>query len=210
MDCPICFEAINAQTGIVTTSCSHSFHFACIASWHLKKEKGTCPCCRKEMGPTEDFPDVGDSDEDSEYEEEEDEEVEFTRHGLDAFLREQGGSGLTDAMAAVICQEVAGFTSIELNALCVGNGGRELTEEIWNELLESEGPFDADPDENSEDMTTQITCPFDAANFVSHHHFMWQSENGGAFHRILKSAEHVKKSAVKIQAVWRGYRARQA
>jgi hypothetical protein len=200
---------INAQTGIVTTSCSHSFHFACIASWHLKKEKGTCPCCRKEMGPTEDFPDVGDSDEDSDYEEEEDEEVEFTRDGLHAFLREQGGSGLTDAMAALICPEVAVFTSIELHALCVGNGGREITEEIWNELLEQEGPFDADPPDGPEDTTAQVTYPFDAANFVSHHHFMWQSEEGGAFHRILKNAEQVNKGTIKIQALWRGYSARQ-
>jgi hypothetical protein len=169
MDCPICFEVINAQTGIVTTSCSHSFHFACISGWYLKQEKGTCPCCRKEMGPTEDFPsEQGEEDsEDSEYCEE---ELEFNRADLDAFLRARGGSGLTDAMAEAICQEVAAFTCNELNALLVGNGGRILTEEAWNELIsEQEGE---DEDEEDEDEDDEDDFVFDPANFVSHHHFM--------------------------------------
>lgn len=205
MDCPICFEVINAQTGIVTTSCNHSFHFACITGWYMKQEKGTCPCCRKEMGPTEDFPNPGeqgeDSDEDSEYCEE---ELEFNRADLDAFLRARGGSGLTDAMAVAICQEVAAFTCNELNALLVGNGGRILTEEAWNEMISEQ----EDEDEDDEDEDEEDDFVFDAANFVSHHHFMWQSEEGGAFHRILKNSEHVKKATVKIQAVWRGYSSR--
>ena len=204
MDCPICFEVINAQTGIVTTSCSHSFHFACIAGWYLKQEKGTCPCCRKEMGPTEDFPNADeqggeDSDEDSDYEGEE--EIEFSRAELDVFLRARGGIGLTDAMAEAICQEAAAFTCNELNALLVGNGARIMTEEAWNELI-SEQEDDDEDEEEDEDFV------FDAANYVSHHHFMWQSDEGGAFHRILKNAEHVKKATVKIQALWRGYSSR--
>lgn len=50
MDCAICMEAITKQTGLVTLSCEHSFHFRCIDSWFGKQVwdglEQTCPCCR--------------------------------------------------------------------------------------------------------------------------------------------------------------------
>lgn len=50
MDCSICLETITKQTGLVTLSCEHSFHFRCIDSWFTKQIwdnlEQTCPCCR--------------------------------------------------------------------------------------------------------------------------------------------------------------------
>ena len=90
MECPICYEAITAETGVVTTSCHHSYHFACISGWFIKQEKGTCPCCRKEMNDTEDFPDVPDGSSAS-YDSDEEYEVEFTRRQLQDFIHAHGG-----------------------------------------------------------------------------------------------------------------------
>jgi hypothetical protein len=58
MDCPICFETITKETGQVTTSCGHTFHFKCLNTWYWRQtqtEEGqeTCPCCRKEPGEFE-------------------------------------------------------------------------------------------------------------------------------------------------------------
>jgi hypothetical protein len=132
MECPICYEAITDKTGIVITSCNHSYHFSCIAGWYIKQEKGTCPCCRKQMSKEEDFPDVGESSTDEE--EEEEEEVVFTRRELQQFIRANGGN-LTVQMSDAICEVVGSFTHTELNSLLVGNTGRVLTEEVWQELL---------------------------------------------------------------------------
>lgn len=58
MDCPICFETITKETGQVTTSCGHSFHFKCLNTWYWQQtqseeSKESCPCCRKEPGEYE-------------------------------------------------------------------------------------------------------------------------------------------------------------
>lgn len=57
-ECSICFDEINASTGIATLSCGHSFHLNCIAKWFLNCDSttsSTCAMCRKKMSDTEDF-----------------------------------------------------------------------------------------------------------------------------------------------------------
>ena len=58
MDCPICFDTITSETGQVTTSCGHSFHFKCLNHWYYQQlqtdtAQESCPCCRKEPCPYE-------------------------------------------------------------------------------------------------------------------------------------------------------------
>jgi hypothetical protein len=125
MDCPICFVAITKDTGVVTTSCGHSYHFSCIVPWYSKEK--TCPCCRAAATPTEVMPTV-------QEEEEEEDEMEFTRAGLDIWLRARGGAGVS-TMPESVCSDVAGFTQLELNFLSLGNGGRRVTNSEWNWLL---------------------------------------------------------------------------
>ena len=136
-ECSICYSDIDASTGVTTLSCSHSFHFSCIAKWFTKQE--TCPCCRKEMGDTEVLPENSPdaASDDSSDSDESVEEAEFTREDLDAFLRRHGGS-LSDATAQAVCSEYAGFTYMELRMLVLGNTGHDLTEEEWNELIEDD------------------------------------------------------------------------
>jgi hypothetical protein len=96
-ECSICFDLIDLKTtGEVKLSCSHSFHFSCISSWFFKQDKGTCPCCRKEMGEKEDLvgtpagEDEDDDDEDDEDDEDDDEDddiVTLNKTELIAFLR---------------------------------------------------------------------------------------------------------------------------
>ena len=190
-ECPICYENIDATTGLTTLSCSHSFHFGCISGWFLKQEAGTCPCCRKEMAAIEDLPR---DDEDSAYSvDSEDEEVEFTRPDLQSFIASLGGN-LTEAAADNICEIIAGFTYYELNALVVGNTGRQLTEEQWNELLEDDedDDYDSDDSDDSEEVwSLRISTTFDGSRIVNIIH-----------------ADDAKKAATKLQAVWRGFQGR--
>ena len=51
--CSICHDGITKATGIATLSCSHSYHLSCIVTWLMTQDKGTCPCCRQEVGPLE-------------------------------------------------------------------------------------------------------------------------------------------------------------
>ena len=44
MDCPICFDEINASTGSTVLSCRHTFHLTCIVKWY--STSSSCPCCR--------------------------------------------------------------------------------------------------------------------------------------------------------------------
>lgn len=58
MDCPVCYESITKETGQVTTSCGHTFHFKCLNAWYyhqITNDLGqeSCPCCRKEPGEFE-------------------------------------------------------------------------------------------------------------------------------------------------------------
>ena len=58
--CPICQEELNIkESGRVTLSCSHSFHFACIGTWIATQASSdmhaSCPYCRKEMHEKEVF-----------------------------------------------------------------------------------------------------------------------------------------------------------
>lgn len=50
-DCPICYEAISADTGHCTLSCSHSFHISCLTRWSVST--ASCPMCRNPLGVTE-------------------------------------------------------------------------------------------------------------------------------------------------------------
>uniref|UniRef100_A0A6C0L7L1 RING-type domain-containing protein n=1 Tax=viral metagenome TaxID=1070528 RepID=A0A6C0L7L1_9ZZZZ len=58
--CPICQEELNIkESGRVTLSCSHSFHFSCIGTWIATQASSdmhaSCPYCRKEMHEKEVF-----------------------------------------------------------------------------------------------------------------------------------------------------------
>lgn len=208
-ECSICYDKIDATTGVATLSCAHSFHISCIAGWFYTLEKGTCPCCRKEMSALEDLPqsaeaegdddDDDDSDDDSDDDEEDD--VEFSREDLDALMRARGGNGLTDAMATLICADSACFNSSELNALLIGNGARPLTEEEWEDLLDGE-----EEDEDEEKVRwclhedgSWVKDPMNPEELTTVAVSVSPSENAAA---VATSA------ATKMQAVWRGFKGR--
>ena len=77
MDCSICMDAITKQTGVVTLSCEHSFHFRCIDEWFckqvqmLEEDSQTCPCCRHKGEGLDRVAFVLEEDEDDEESDEE-------------------------------------------------------------------------------------------------------------------------------------------
>ena len=63
MECSICFESINQETGKAELSCMHAFHIACLSRWFSKNS--SCPCCRHEASSTETMTGLYDSESDS-------------------------------------------------------------------------------------------------------------------------------------------------
>ena len=47
-DCPICYEAVSANTQI-KTSCNHVFHHKCLQRWTC--DHNSCPLCRADIRP---------------------------------------------------------------------------------------------------------------------------------------------------------------
>ena len=86
MDCSICYSEISKETGKVELSCSHSFHFSCIAKWFDKERLGgmceSCPLCRHNVTEFEKMPDLL-------MEEEEEEEDEVNQENIREETREQ-------------------------------------------------------------------------------------------------------------------------
>jgi hypothetical protein len=77
MDCPICFNEINASTGRSTLGCGHEFHLRCIVEWFNNQEAAcSCPCCRREQGEFDTVPIYPEEEVEGEYEEEIEEEEE--------------------------------------------------------------------------------------------------------------------------------------
>ena len=147
-DCSICLDPIDVSTtGRVELSCGHLYHFSCVALWFSECAKGTCPQCRKEMGPKEDLPTPlqEDSDDDSDDDSEESEEdlyLEISRANLHTLLRSLGGTGVTEVFATRFFPDGVDTTSlmhIEFNMMCMGNGARDV---IWAEWLDICDRFD--------------------------------------------------------------------
>jgi len=226
-ECSICYDAIDATTGVATLSCSHSFHICCIAGWFAKLEKGTCPCCRKEMSALEDLPQAAEAeDSDDEDEDDDDEsvdEVEFSRADLDAFLRARGGHGLTDAMAAEVCPEFGTFMGTELNALVVGNGGRPLTREEWIALLEDDDDDEDEENEDNDEIAAAVAAVWNELASYDEPPRAFLMADGSWASTVMNPEEATEvtvaaspaaaagvagSAATKVQAVWRGFKGR--
>ena len=231
MECSICFEAISTTTGVATLSCSHSFHICCIASWFINLDKGTCPCCRKEMSALEDLPhsfeeeeDDDDDDSDDSDDSDEEEEVDLTRFTLDALLRIHGGQGLTDAMALAISPDFTGSNAITLNSqvlnsLLIGNGARTLSSDEWVSLIE-EGDDETEDEDEDEEEDEETHWP----------NVRWHLHKDGSWVKDVINPEEITVIAVsmpisfsnalitatttsaanKMQSVWRTFKGRRS
>jgi hypothetical protein len=158
MDCSVCFETIDDTTGHVKMGCAHLFHFRCIAHWFTQQASNdlpqNCPCCRREGSPLETFPELPDEEADSEDEEsyvtDDGEELCLNRAELDALLRAQGGTGVSDAFWRSFFEDddeehyqdatiTLPFSQRELGHYLIAQGGRPLSDEEWDRALDAGG-----------------------------------------------------------------------
>ena len=230
-ECAICYEAIlPTQTGSVALSCSHNFHFSCISRWFGSQEKSSCPCCRKEMGEKEDFQVEAPAEEDEDDEDEDEEEEPYTawlnKTRLLEILYQSGASlnicGIWDNLVRKLPIADAlwpgdvrlEFCEDELRFLILGLGGRYMRNLDWELILDAEdvpmsGAFNSYTDEVyvvpdvwnlKEDgtWTLQVYNPEEMTGVCA------------VLPPLTPLAPFVQKTATKIQAVWRGYAARQA
>ena len=88
--CAICQEGITKATGIVTLSCSHSYHLSCIVTWFMTQDKGSCPYCRQEVGSLENLNKLPEEEHEEEEEPLED-SLGLTNEDLSAIIWGLGG-----------------------------------------------------------------------------------------------------------------------
>ena len=62
VECPICFDDINATKNCVTTECGHKFHASCLLR-SVAHGNFDCPCCRFELAERPEESDDGFDDE---------------------------------------------------------------------------------------------------------------------------------------------------
>jgi hypothetical protein len=71
VDCPICFDDIDANKNCVITECGHKFHASCLLR-SIAHSNFDCPCCRFELTER---PEESDDEYDDDDEEEDDDEI---------------------------------------------------------------------------------------------------------------------------------------
>jgi hypothetical protein len=227
-ECAICYDVIDLKTtGEVKLSCSHSFHFSCIASWFSNQEKGSCPCCRKEMGDKEDFAanaplnseDEDDDDEDDEEDEEEDEEDEdeyvvFNRTQLNSLCQKLGSyrhiseeqwTAMSNAFALGDKEFSAEslplvFDYDELNAFFATHCYKVITQQQWIDILAAEETPMTDAFISARlDFATPIQLP--SAPLPSALNVTWMLLENGSWTRTVFNPEEEPVAAILSPAL---------
>ena len=203
-ECPVCYEEINASTGVVTLSCTHSYHFSCISSWFLKNDKSNCPCCRKEMLPIEDF--VPNQEDSSDEEDDENDEDDEDDEGDDIlFLTPQGMIDLLAAHGCYIPRTASegspvSYNMQQFNQICVMGGGRAMTGDEWNQAIDAQ----------VEDSDDESVAPMPPMNTETSLRINISFTEENSWERAIEeSDEEMRQAAVKVQSAWREFKARQ-
>lgn len=246
-ECPCCFEELSSS--FAALACSHRFHITCLVNWFATQSAQelpqNCPCCRAEAGEKERLPEEGngeDEDEDgsedgSDYDEE---ELMLTRSELDTILRAQGGSGAMDGLWFAFFEEEGDeeiradaahrlpFVGSELSRMAVYQGGREISEERWDELVETYGLEEDEEDADRAERIQQAFGPIDAESPPALR-ITWRRFSDGHWERIVLNPEEQESAswnvgssepppddlveqtsavALRVQTLWRGFQAR--
>lgn len=153
MECSICYDAINSQTGNATLSCSHSYHISCLTHWFAKNpESQTCPFCRHQVNDTEKaycYSDEEEEDDDDDYDEDEDEEEEvgehdnaiisMTRAQINDVIRIHDGiSWMTKSEFACMNYVESHTTGVEfhiMNEILELHNARQMNSDEWGQLV---------------------------------------------------------------------------
>jgi hypothetical protein len=215
-ECPCCFEPIHSSVAVL--ACSHRFHITCLVNWFATQSAQelpqNCPCCRTEAGEKERLPEAEDGEEDedneSEYSDDEDEDaIWLTRSDLDGLLKNVlGGIGAPDALWFAFFDEgdeernLAAhrlpFTQGEIGSYSVPQGGRQLTDEEWETLVErypepAEEPAAAAVEANPErvlmtryEFEDEVVWPNGGIGIVA---AVWETFSPGSFTHIFTRAE---------------------
>jgi hypothetical protein len=155
MDCPICYENVEAlSTGCTQMSCGHKFHPTCLMKWFTKSSGSTCPMCRHEAGPLERLPEEEEDEEEEDEEEDDDDDdddeeervIVIARESLHNMLVGFGASGVNAGMRDMFDEddEVV-LDRNEFTMLCIAQGGRSPSDVEWEPVATTFAPRPAVP-----------------------------------------------------------------
>lgn len=159
-ECSICYDSIlTTETGYTKLPCEHVYHFKCISMWfkHLEEHDSTCPLCRRNMSHliTEPAHVVSVAPPSFISPVNHNPMIRFTRLGINKFLCENGGMGLSRAARDTLFKSYlnggfhGGYVCLaynELNILLMGNGARNLANDIWDNALETYDKIEINPE----------------------------------------------------------------
>lgn len=211
-ECSICYENIvSAETGEVKLTCSHSFHFACIAKWFSSQEKGSCPNCRKEVSDKEDFvPLVSDEEDESDDEDDDESEGErvitLNRSELNTLIQsynygdhrvyhtqwEAMLDAFADAEPNFPNETRIEFSFSELNYFLATHVWQTLTQDTWATLLErDETPTTGAFESAKLDFSRRLQLPLRFLDVQFHNppHIRWSLQEDGTWERTVFDEE---------------------
>jgi len=172
-ECSICYDPIvTTETGYMKLPCDHVYHFKCISMWfkHLEEHDSTCPLCRRNMShlmtlPTSIVSVAPPSSINPVPYVDHNPMIRFTRLGINTFLIENGGSGLSRAARDVLFNSYLSggirnaFICLaynELNILLMGNGARNLTNDAWDNALETYDKVEINPEIAMQELISRL------------------------------------------------------
>jgi hypothetical protein len=138
-------------------------------------------------------------DDDDEDEDEHLYPTNFELVDLDIFLKERGGVGMNHTSWSLAGWPDGGsiqFNRNQLQMVCISNGANPLTDKEWEDVLSDIAADAADEGEEGEIEETQFP------NFT-----ITAYDANGTWERHV--SEEANKAATKLQAAWRGYKARE-
>jgi len=172
-ECSICYDPIvTTETGYTKLPCDHLYHFKCISMWfkHLEEHDSTCPLCRRNMSHLMTNPVSLVSVAPPSYTNpqpyvDHNPLIRFTRLGINKFLLENGGMGLSRGARDTLFNSYlnGGFRVAfvclaynELHILLMGNGARNLTNDIWDNALETYDKVEINPEIAMQELISRL------------------------------------------------------
>jgi hypothetical protein len=141
ISCGICHEDVvevgEAKTGVLRTSCGHTYHPTCLWKWYSTNHANTCPVCR---APAKESEAVTRSDSEEEEQDffDDNDTIHITRVGMEEAIGRLGGLGLSARVESELDFDQYGETLVtryEFERILAEQGVGPISNIQWNHLL---------------------------------------------------------------------------
>ena len=141
ISCGICHEDVievgEAKTGVLRTSCGHTYHPTCLWKWYSTNHANTCPVCRAPAKESEAVTRPDSEEEEQDFFDDND-TIHITRVGMEEAIGRLGGLGLSARVESELDFDQYGETLVtryEFERILAEQGVGPISNIQWNHLL---------------------------------------------------------------------------